>query len=195
MYFFNKCLNYSSTLGSNQAEAPGALFLNGMQNDEMRGRLRPKDVYNPSIISKTRENALCKVFMELNCQLCVGFCKETTQVVSLEKSFEMPGLLRPFWFPQRCWFLGFKWLVCKPWLRNVPSGKRCLLNSGFEIKVYSKSRILLFGTLWYLRVIISVELGTNVLGMFLISGPSFYHGAGKSVQKLPSHPYLKIYFR
>lgn len=32
MYFFNKCLNYSSVLGPNQAEAPGALFLNGMQN-------------------------------------------------------------------------------------------------------------------------------------------------------------------
>lgn len=102
MYFCNKCLNYSSTLGSNQAEAPGALFLNGMQNSEMGGRLCPKDVYNPDIISKTRENAICNALMELNCQLYVGFYKETTQVVSLEKSFEVPGVLRLFWFPQRC---------------------------------------------------------------------------------------------
>lgn len=102
MYFFNKCLSYSSTLGSNQAEAAGALFLNGMQNYEMGGRLCPKDVYNPGIVSKTRECAICKAFMELNCQLYVGFYKEATQVVSLEKSFEMPGVLRPFQFPQGC---------------------------------------------------------------------------------------------
>jgi len=60
--------------------------------------LSPKDVYNPGIASKTRENAICKAFMELNCQLYVGFYKETTQGLSLENSFETPGALRPFCF-------------------------------------------------------------------------------------------------
>lgn len=87
MYFFNKCLSYSSTLGSNQAKAPGALFLNGMQSCEVGARLCPKDVYNPGIISKTRQNAICRAFVELNCQLYGGFYKETARAVSLKTSF------------------------------------------------------------------------------------------------------------
>lgn len=42
---------------------------------------------------------------------------------------------------------------------------------------------------------ITGELGTGVCGVLLASDPSFYHGAVESEQKLPSHLYLKMYFR
>lgn len=59
-------MSYSSTLGSNQAEAPSALLLNGMKNGEMRSKLYLKDVYNLEAVSKTRESDIRKELMELN---------------------------------------------------------------------------------------------------------------------------------
>lgn len=59
-------MSYSSILGSNQAEAPSALLLNGMKNGEMRSKLYLKDVYNLEAVSKTRESDIRKELMELN---------------------------------------------------------------------------------------------------------------------------------
>lgn len=149
-------------------------------------RLCPTYLY-PDIVSKTRENILCKAFMSLNCQWYVGFYKETTQMVSLEKSFGMPGVLRPICCPQRCWFLDFRCVVGKPCLWALWSEKRrenfCLLNFGFEKCILSQE--FFFRRPQYVRVITSGSLSR--VQMFLACYWSqfywsqLYHGAEETV--------------